>query len=331
MRMIVFEPAYARVAAEMAPFLDRLEVIQVGADARIRFRGEVIEPEAAQPVIGWADMGATQERGSFDVLIDAVVASRSLRWVHTNAAGVESPIWRKVTANGAMLTTGHGQAISIAEYVLGEVLAHFQRLAERRAEQAARRWKRVPFREVMGSHWVIIGFGAIGEAVAERAKGFGAEITAVRRSGAPHPLATRVAGLADLPALLPEADVVVMAAPINPATAGIVDERFLGAMKAGSVFVNVGRGGQVDEAALLAALDAGRPAHAILDVFRQEPLPESSPLWSHPKIALNPHASAFGSGQRRRNDLNFVENLRRFLSEEPLLYAADPRDMAPTG
>jgi len=257
-----------------------------------------------------------------------MLKSQRLRWVHTGAAGVDGPIWRQLVDKGAELTTGHGQAVSIAEYVLAGVLEYFQRWPERHAAQAERRWARLPFREVAGTRWLIVGFGAIGEAVAERARAFGADITGVRRSGAPHPAADRMDKLADLRALLPDADVVVLAAPLNAETQDLADAGFFGAMKRGSVLVNVGRGGLVDEAALLAALEAGAPEHALLDVFRTEPLPDDSPFWNHPKVSLTGHASAFGSGQTARNDALFLENLRRRLAGEPLLYPADPRDLS---
>jgi glyoxylate/hydroxypyruvate reductase len=98
-------------------------------------------------------------------------------------------------------------------------------------------------------------------------------------------------------------------------------------MKPASVLVNVGRGDLVDEPALLAALERRVPEHAILDVFHDEPLKDDSPFWSHPNVSLTPHASAFGSGQAARNDAIFVENLRRRLAGEPMLYEADPRDL----
>ena len=98
-------------------------------------------------------------------------------------------------------------------------------------------------------------------------------------------------------------------------------------MKAHSVLVNIGRGGLVDEGALLAALDKGKPEHAILDVFRSEPLNEDSPFWTHPRVTLTPHASAIGSGLVRRTDDLFVENLGRYLRGETLLNEADPVDV----
>jgi phosphoglycerate dehydrogenase-like enzyme len=326
-RLILFEPAHRRVGADLQRLAPDLELALVSREGAITRSGAPIGEDDAQPDWGWFSADSGQSPGGRNLFI-AMLKSRSLDWVHTGAAGVDGPIWRQLVAKGAELTTGHGQAISIAEYVIGGVLEHLQRWPERHAERAARRWARLPFREVAGSRWLVIGFGAIGQAVAERARAFGAEITGVRRSGAPHAAADRVAALSEVKRLLPEADVVVLAAPLNAETAGLADAAFFAAMKPGSVLVNIGRGGLVDEAALLAALDAGVPEHALLDVFRTEPLPEDSPFWAHPRVALTGHASAFGSGQTARNDALFLENLRRKLAGEPLLHEADPRDLA---
>jgi phosphoglycerate dehydrogenase-like enzyme len=325
-RLLIFEPTYRRVAAALEPLLDRVELAVVDSEGRITCDGEALDPDTAQPDWGWLSADATFGGGARALFL-GLLKSDKLSWVHTAAAGLDNPVWRQLVDKGAVLTTGHGQAISIAEYVMGEVLSHFQRLPERRAEQAARRWTRLPFREIAGTTWLIVGFGAIGQGVAERARGFGAEIIGVRRSGGEHPLASRMAKLENVRTLLPEADVVVLSAPLNDATRNMADAGFFAAMKPASVLVNVGRGGLVDEAALLSALDLGIPEFVILDVFQTEPLPEDSPFWTHPKVALNPHASAFGSGQSPRNDALFLENLRRRLAGEPLLYEADPRDL----
>lgn len=327
MRLIIHEAAHRRVESAFAAIADALECVIAADDGTIRCGGETLDTDTAQPHLGWASNDGMGGAGGRNLFV-SMLKSQRLAWVQSGAAGVDNPVWSQLTDKGARLTTGHGQAISIAEFVLGEVLGHFQRLPERRAEQAAHRWTRLPFREIGAMRWLIVGFGAIGQAVAERAKGFGAHVTGVRRTAGAHPLADRMAGLDDLRALLPESDVVVLATPLNAATANLADGAFFAAMKPGSVLVNVGRGGLVDEAALLAALDAGVPEHAILDVFHAEPLPADSPFWDHPRVAMAAHASAFGSGQAARNDAIFVENLRRFLAGEPLLYEADPRDLA---
>jgi phosphoglycerate dehydrogenase-like enzyme len=326
MRLILFEPAYQRVADQLAPMQSKLQLLLVGADGQISCDGQALDPDSAQPEAGWMSADAMGGGGQ-RALVTALLKSSQLKWVHTGAAGLDHPIWAQLVDKGARLTTGHGQAPCIAEYVLAEVLGQFQRLPERRAEQAARRWTRLPFREIAGTRWLIVGFGAIGEGVAERAKAFGALIDGVRRSGAPSPLAERMGRLSEVKSLLPRADVVVLAAPLNQETRNMADAGFFAAMKPGSVLVNVGRGDLVDEPALLAALEAGAPAHAILDVFHDEPPKDDSPFWAHPKVSLTAHASAFGSGQAARNDAMFVENLRRRLSGEAMLYEADPRDL----
>jgi phosphoglycerate dehydrogenase-like enzyme len=324
LRLIIYETALARVADRLNPYEGQLELLVVGTDGVIRLGETVLSEDEAQPQAGWMGADASGVRA----LPVALLKSQQLKWVHSGAAGVDHPVWRQLVAKGAILTTGHGQAVSIAEYVLAEVLAYYQRIAERRAEQAAHRWTRLPFKEIAGTHWVVVGFGAIGQATAQRARAFGAQITGVRRSGAAHPLADRMGKLTEVTSLLGDADVVVLAAPLNDETKDMANAAFFAAMKPGSVLVNVGRGGLVDEAALLAALDRGAPQHAALDVFQTEPLPTDSPFWDHPKVAVNPHASAFGSGQAARNDSLFLENLARQLAGEPMLYVADPRDLA---
>jgi len=246
MRLLIYQPALKRIEAEIAPIRDRLELLVVGRDGEITCGSQSFDADTAQPEAGWfsADaMGGAAQR----TVMTGLLKSERLAWVHTGAAGVDHPIWAQLVDKGAVLTTGHGQALCIAEYVLAELLGHFQRLGERRAEQAARRWTRLPFREIAGTSWLVIGFGAIGQAVAQRAKGFGASIVGVRRSGAPDPLADRMGSLGDVKALLPASDVVVLATPLNPQTRNMADAGFFAAMKPGSVLVNVGRGDLVDE------------------------------------------------------------------------------------
>jgi phosphoglycerate dehydrogenase-like enzyme len=260
--------------------------------------------------------------------IASLLRTPGLKWVQSAGAGYDHPIFHQILEKGARLSTSHAQAVGMSEFVLAGVLDHFQRGPERRAAQQQRAWRQLPFREIMGSSWLIVGFGAIGQAVAQRARAFGASVTGVRRTAEPHPFAERIVAVAALAEMLPQADVVVLCLPLTPATRGLFETRLFGRMKPGSVFVNVGRGALVDESSLLAGLAAGAPGHAILDVFDTEPQPPQSPFWSHSKVALTPHASALSDGLEARNDALFLDNLRRFLEGQPLLNELDPRESA---
>ena len=112
---------------------------------------------------------------------------------------------------------------------------------------------------------------------------------------------------------LPRADIVILATPLTDETHHMVNKDFLGKMRLKSILVNVGRGGLVDEAALVESLEYGKPGFAVLDVFEEEPLPVISPLWSHPDVTISPHASAFTPLTTQRGDDVFIDNLERYI------------------
>lgn len=327
MRLLIHEAAYRRLKDRLAGIAG-VEPVVMGGDSALTLGGRPVGLEAAALEAAWTSNDVWFARNGRDYVV-AILKSPGVRWLHSGAAGFDNPMFGQLVQRGVRLSTSHGQAVGMADYVLWGVLDHVQRGPERRAAQAAREWKRMTFRDLEHSRWVVIGFGAIGEGVGRRAKGFGAHVAGVRRNPEPHASADVIAHLADLPRLLPEADVVVLACPLTPETRGLVDAGFVGAMKPRSILVNVGRGGLVDEAALLAGLDRGAPEHAVLDVFQTEPLPPDSRFWDHPGVTLTAHASGASEGQPARNDELFLENLRRYVAGEPLLYEADPKDVAP--
>lgn len=323
-RVLIYEPTYRRLEANFAG-LD-FEPLLIDDKGEIHLNGVAVTAEDARPDAAWANADVFGSPAARNFMVTLLKAP-ALKWVQSAAAGFDHPVFGQLVQKGAKLSTSHGQALGMAEYVLWGVIDHFQHGPERRAAQGDSAWRRVAFREILGSEWLIIGFGAIGQAVAQRAGGFGARVTGVRRNPAPHPLAQAIAQLDALPDLLPAADVVVLCTPLTPATKHVVDAKFLSLMKQGSVLVNVGRGGLVDEAALLAALDAGTPEHAVLDVFETEPLPADSPFWQHPRVTMTPHASGITDGQGTRNEALFVDNLKLFLAGQSVLNEADPKDV----
>jgi phosphoglycerate dehydrogenase-like enzyme len=326
MRLLIHEKAFGRVAEALAAHGAAVEPLVVHDDGTITLQGAGLSVDDARPEVAWANSDAFFA-GAARTFMTAALKSPDLKWVQSGAAGFDHAIFGQFVQKGARLTTSHGQAVGIADYVLWGVLDALQGGPARRAAQAAGEWARLSFREVDGTRWAVIGFGAIGKGVAVRARAFGAHVTGVRRNPAPDPAADRIAVTGDLPALLPECDVVVLCAPSTPDTHHLADAAFFGRMKAGSVLVNVGRGALVDEPALLAALDRGVPEHAVLDVFETEPLPADSVFWRHPRVTLTGHASGFSGGNAPRNDALFVENLSRYLAGRPLKNEADPKDV----
>jgi phosphoglycerate dehydrogenase-like enzyme len=119
-------------------------------------------------------------------------------------------------------------------------------------------------------------------------------------------------------------DVIVLACPLNAETRGLAGNQFFSKVKKGAILVNIARGGLIDDAALLASLDAGRLEHAVLDVFHEEPLPVANPFWTHPKVRMTSHTSFAGSGVRERWDNLFLDNIARFVRGEKLVNEVDP-------
>ncbi len=315
-RILIFEPSYRRIEASLPAAAKDSQFLLMNAEGAVTLDGKPCEPDDVE--VAWATAELFFGPAMRPYMI-AVLKSAALKWVQSSAAGFDNPVFGEIVKKGAILTTNHSQAVGMSEYVLATVLDHLQRGPERRAAQAEGKWQAYPFREIAGQHWLVIGYGAIGQETARRAAAFGARITGVRRQAGDQPHADAMATPDQLPALLPTADVVVLSLPLSAATADMVNADFLAAMKPRSVLVNVGRGGLVDEDALLAALDAGKPEHAILDVFKTEPLPADSPFWTHPRVTVTPHASPIGSGLQARSDRLFLENLSRYLTGQALL------------
>ena len=261
-------------------------------------------------------------------------AAPALRWVHSAAAGVGSLLTPAVVASPVLVTNSAGvHGVPIAETVLAGVLTLLRGLDLAGAAQREARWDKAPFvradtrvREVSDCRVLVVGAGGIGGEIARRLAALGARCVGIRRRpalGAPAGF-ERVVGADRLDDELPDADVVVLAAPGTETTRGLLDARRLDLLPPNAVVVNVSRGALLDEAALAARVRDGRLRGAVLDVFAQEPLGATSPLWALPSVIVTPHVS--GVSPRRfwdRAVALLLDNWARYRAGEPLRNVVD--------
>ena len=321
MQAVMTEAAHGRIADRLAALAPDLDVIVITGENAFARAGRPVPMEDVDPDIIWASLDS-YPGPLLSTLLRVTVHAKRKPWMQTFNAGLDSPVFKAIMQAGVRITKSSAQSVPIAEYVLAHAISLIVPIDRQAELQAARTWGRTPYREISQTRWTVVGFGPIGQAIAARAKPFGAHVTVVRRSPRPEPSVDAVVGMDALPGLLPETDVFVLACPLNDETQGMADAAFFAALKPGAILINIGRGGLVDEEALRVGLERDQPAHAVLDVFQTEPLPEDSWLWSHPKVRVSGHTSNSGGGTVGRGDDLFLENLRRHLAGEPKLNEA---------
>lgn len=320
-KLLVHAKTFARIEAALKPFADQLSPLVLSDEGDLKHPWGESEASAA---IAYGTQDAYYSPAVM-TFFKTMFEFEQLDWFQSSAAGTEHPMIQATGKKADIFSGSHEQSEAIAEWVLWAGLDHFQGGPARRAAQTAHNWARLPFREISSTRWLVIGFGAIGQASGRRLRALGAHVTGVRRSPGASDAADEMIMPDAVPAALGDADAVLLSLPLSEATENLADAKFFAAMKPESLFVNVGRGGLVDEAALLAALDTGTPAHASLDVVREEPLSSDSLIWAHPKITLTPHISALTPQSGLRTDQVFLKNLERFLSGDALINLVDPQ------
>ncbi|MFE0106244.1 2-hydroxyacid dehydrogenase [Streptomyces sp. NPDC059009] len=255
-----------------------------------------------------------------EVVVPPLAAMTSLEVIQTLSAGIDHMTPGIPSLGpGVQLCNARGvHDASTAELALTLILASLRGIPDFVEGQRTGEWRNGFRRALADSSVLIVGYGAIGSAIEDRLTPFEcARVARVARSGR----ATErgpVHPLAELPALLPEADVVILTTPLTEATRGLVNADFLARMKTGALLVNVARGPVVDTKALLAELDTGRLS-AALDVTDPEPLPQEHPLWHAPGVLISPHVGGPTTAFWPRAKRMLAAQLTRYAAGEPLV------------
>ncbi|CAB9519372.1 Glyoxylate/hydroxypyruvate reductase [Seminavis robusta] len=265
-----------------------------------------------------------------------LAAFPSIEWVHCRSAGidfVESEELQELCnrSRNVTLTNAKGQfSSSLAEYVMMACSYFAKDLPRLMRQQANKNWEKYDVEELRGKTMGIVGYGDIGKACAKLASVYGMRIVALRR----HPFLSKNDPLCDvvygtdkasLNQLMSESDYIVCSAPSTVETRGMVNAQAFEAVKENAVFINLGRGPVVDEAALITALKSGKLKGAALDVFTEEPIPQSSEMWDLDNLLISPHnMDQTATFMHEATQFFLNENLPRFLCGEDLLNPVDP-------
>lgn len=258
--------------------------------------------------------------------------AKKLQWVQTYSAGVEDYGWKEFVDSDVTLTNCKiVQGPNIADHAMAMLLGLTRSLNRFQTAQGKEEWQRdAPenrdLQELQDMTAVVIGVGGIGSQIAQRAHAFGMKVIGVDpKDLAPGLTVSRLVSPHHLDSVLPQADVVFVAAPLTPQSKGMMGQRQFDLLKQGSYFIAVSRGGLYDTPALVKALDSQKLAGAGLDVTEPEPLPKGHPLWKFRNVLITPHVAGQSPGSHRRRVRVVEENILRFVRGEPLLNVVDKR------
>ena len=233
-------------------------------------------------------------------LYNPIESFNSLRLIQLTSAGLDRVPLDYIRAHGIELHNAAGvYSIPMAEFAVCGILQLYKQSRFFAANQAQHKWeKHRGLLELSGKRVCILGCGDVGREIAKRLKAFGCRITGVNRTVRVLPDFDEILPLNKLPDTASVCDILICCIALMPETRGMVSKEVFDRLPAGAVFVNVARGALADGAALAAWLQSG--GHAVLDVFEEEPLPESSPLWDMENVILTPHNSFVGDRNRAR-------------------------------
>ncbi|MBI3743173.1 MAG: D-2-hydroxyacid dehydrogenase [Chloroflexi bacterium] len=308
-----------------APFVDEMTRAWV----------QSFREDAIQPVLDVKGVEFERQAGTAEIIFalglpkDIVLIAPNLAWVHAYSAGVDYLAGTGLLEKGVKLTSSSGvNSAPIAEFCMMFMLMYVKRMTTRLAAQRQHQWARYTNEELRGRTVGIVGLGRIGSEVAKRASAFGMHVLAAKRSSNIGEGRSFVDELYDrdrLHEMIGRCDFVVVAVSLTNETVRLIGAAEFSAMKRGTFFINVSRGAVVDEQALIEALRSGHLGGAGLDVFENEPLPPTSPLWALPNVIVTAHNSGSIREHAKRATHLFCENLLRYLNERPLENEVDPQ------
>ncbi|MBX7150013.1 D-2-hydroxyacid dehydrogenase [bacterium] len=301
-----------------AEHLDQLKAVAPETEWRVASD----EPSAARMI---ADADAVLGNRYF---LQSLPYAQNLRWMQSNSMGTDIILEGCADRPEIDITSARGvYDKELAEHTLAMTLALLRGLPELRDAQKKSEWKRCTLRCLSDQCVMILGWGGVGQSIAERIRAFNSEIIGVRLNHPGKPVrllnGTLVCGPDHWKSMLSHVNILIMALPKTKHTYHIVSGDELCALPKNSHIINIGRGGTLNETALKTALDYGNIAAAALDVFETEPLPTDHWIWSDPRILLTPHVGRSIEPAPHKWEPLFVENVRRFYHELPLLNMVD--------
>jgi phosphoglycerate dehydrogenase-like enzyme len=265
--------------------------------------------------------------GGVDVLVgwefprdDLARMAPNLKWIHIWGAGIEHLMPLDWLPKSVAITNNSGVHVPKAgEYMAMAILMLSNRIPTLVTDQHRARWNELYSTCVTGKTLAVIGVGQMGGAGARRAKQLGMRVLGVRRQARPHRYVDEMYGVDELDRVLPQADFVLITAPLTPETRGFIGRRELDLMKPHAGLINLGRAQVMDYDALMDKLRRGELSGAILDVFDPEPLPPDSPLWSTPNLIITPHVASDDEEQYMPRTIDLVfDNVRCYLAGRPI-------------
>ncbi|MRG87552.1 D-2-hydroxyacid dehydrogenase [Salinibacillus xinjiangensis] len=297
------------------------KLLQSFPDVTFQFCTDI---ETAEAYLGNADILITY---GGDLLEEHIQKASNLKWIMVLSAGVDQLPFQAIKERSIIVTNARGiHGVPMSEYAISMVLQVSRNSKTLWENERNHTWdQKVKMNEINGKTLLIVGAGAIGEEVARLAKAFRMRTIGVSRSGRPIDYFDECIKVDALTAKLPDADVVISILPSTPETKNLFRKEQFDAMKDDGVFLNMGRGDVVNESDLTEALQKRSIAHAVLDVFQEEPLPDKHPFWDMESVTITPHISGVSQPYQHRAMEIFEQNLKKYLhNEKNLINVIDP-------